>query len=779
MRKTLRFMVIAATAAMVMLSTNAMADDGEKTTEQRVSANGSYQFKPSWGIGLQYGLTFTEMTNWNDYLLIPGHQNYFDVNFVADHELYVEFTPVEGFRISVMGGFSSLYISDTGFSYAFGGVEPAFSVRRSFYEFAVGLGLGYGYSLLDSDSADDMDGHGLLLRPFVEARFYPCDIFAIYLRLAFSYYKEFGLEASDFVKANDKKKVVDEEKLSYAGPNVAVGVRFGSYPEPVLVVPDSDGDGVLDDIDDCPDVAGDETHYGCPNPDSDGDGLCDAWVSEKGLSSSFTATCKGIDKCENDAEDIDGFEDEDGCPDPDNDKDGICDAWVAEQGLSDKYADVCSGSDKCADDAEDIDGFLDKDGCADPDNDGDGLCDPWVSEKGLSEKYAAVCKEKDLCPNVSSNMKGTYGCGNPDPDGDGYCDAWVYEQNIASYFPQCKGLDQCPNEKGEDTKGCIKRRVEVTEAAIQINDTINFAVNKATIKKDSDSLLEEIAQVFKDNPQIKKVSIEGHTDLSGNAKKNQKLSEDRAKAVMDRLVKLGVDPARMESKGFGSSKPVEPLAKGQKKETKEQAAKNRRVEFNIIEQDQVKKTMTVDQARNAGYTRDQVRPLDTNGNPVPATASKNATTTVTPAPNSPAAASKADAKAAADKAVADAKAAADKKAADAKAAADKAVADAKAAADKKAADAKAAADKAAADKKAAEAKAKAAADKAAADAKAAADKASAAAKAAADKAAADKKSAEEKAAAAAAAAKKASSSPANAAAAAEAAAAAAAAASKK
>ena len=697
-------------AAIALFSTNAMAEEesgDSSSTEKRVSANGTYEFQLSWGVGLQYGLTFTDMANWNDYLLIPAKMNYFDVDIVADHEIYAEVTPVEGFRISVFGGYQSLYISNTGFNYGYAGVEPAFSVRRSFYEFAVGLGIGYGKSWLDNDNGD-IDGHGLLVRPFVEARFYPCDIFALYLRIAFSYYKEFGIDGvddlTDYAKGRlDTENNFNADKLSYAGPNLAIGVRFGDYKTPVKVVPDSDGDGVLDDIDDCVDESGSEEFNGCPNPDPDGDGMCDPWVAEKDLAESFAKVCKGTDKCSDEAEDVDGYKDDDGCADPDNDGDGICDAWVSEKGLSDKYASICKGADKCADESEDVDGFKDDDGCADPDNDGDGICDPWVSEKGLSDKYASVCKGKDLCPNVASSSNAFQGCVNPDADEDGFCDAWVYENNLQGNFPQCKGKDMCPNEKGDDAKGCIKRRVEVTADKIEINEAINFASGKATIQKSSDSLLEEIANVFKNNPQIKKVEIQGHTDLSGNAKSNQKLSENRAKAVYDRLVKLGVEKDRMISKGYGMSQPVEPLAKGQKKETAEQAAKNRRVVFLILEQDEVKSTMTIGEAKDAGFARDEVKVLTKE----------------------------------------ESKEAAKKEATPEGQNAKKAVTEAKKAADnaKKTADdaAKKAADKAAADKKAAEAAAKKAADKAAADKKAA----EAAAKKAADKAAADKKAAEE------------------------------------
>ncbi len=76
---------------------------------------------------------------------------------------------------------------------------------------------------------------------------------------------------------------------------------------------DQDGDGILDNVDQCPRVAEDKDGFededGCPDPDNDKDGIPDA-----------------TDKCPTDPEDKDGFEDEDGCPEPDNDKDGIVDA---------------------------------------------------------------------------------------------------------------------------------------------------------------------------------------------------------------------------------------------------------------------------------------------------------------------------------------------------------------------------------------------------------------------------------------------------------------------
>ena len=76
---------------------------------------------------------------------------------------------------------------------------------------------------------------------------------------------------------------------------------------------DADGDGILDNVDQCPRVAEDKDGFededGCPDPDNDKDGIPDT-----------------ADKCPNEPEDKDGVEDEDGCPDPDNDNDGILDA---------------------------------------------------------------------------------------------------------------------------------------------------------------------------------------------------------------------------------------------------------------------------------------------------------------------------------------------------------------------------------------------------------------------------------------------------------------------
>ncbi|HEU0032722.1 MAG TPA: OmpA family protein [Kofleriaceae bacterium] len=248
---------------------------------------------------------------------------------------------------------------------------------------------------------------------------------------------------------------------------------------------DADGDGILDNADQCPRVPEDKDGFadddGCPEDDNDSDGIADK-----------------IDGCPNDAEDKDNFEDDDGCPDLDNDKDGFADRV-----------------DTCPMDPEDKDGFEDDDGCPEPDNDKDGFLD------------------KD---------------------------------------------DKCPLEAGVAPDGCPKKYnlVVVTEKKIELKQTVYFDTNKATIKKVSFALLDDVALALKDNPKIK-VEIQGHTDSQGNDKFNLKLSQRRAESVRAYLDKKGIDRSRMTAKGYGEEVPIAD------NRTTDGRSQNRRVEFVITE----------------------------------------------------------------------------------------------------------------------------------------------------------------------------------------------------
>lgn len=101
---------------------------------------------------------------------------------------------------------------------------------------------------------------------------------------------------------------------------------------------------------------------------------------------------------------------------------------------------------------------------------------------------------------------------------------------------------------------------------------INFDVDKATLRPDAQPILAEIDKLLQADPALK-LSIEGHTDNTGAAAHNQTLSAARARSVLGALVGLGVDPARLQSRGFGQDKPLADNA------SEDGRMKNRRVEL--------------------------------------------------------------------------------------------------------------------------------------------------------------------------------------------------------
>ncbi len=146
-----------------------------------------------------------------------------------------------------------------------------------------------------------------------------------------------------------------------AGFGVTLGGHEPPPPLPVVqLVKDTDGDGITDDKDNCPNEAGPKENNGCPDKDRDGDGVIDR-----------------LDKCPDKA----GPKERDGCPEEDRDHDGIPDS-----------------ADKCPDDPEDKDGFEDADGCPDPDNDKDGIpdtADKCPNEPETKNGY----QDEDGCPD--------------------------------------------------------------------------------------------------------------------------------------------------------------------------------------------------------------------------------------------------------------------------------------------------------------------------------------------------------------------------------------------
>jgi outer membrane protein OmpA-like peptidoglycan-associated protein len=257
------------------------------------------------------------------------------------------------------------------------------------------------------------------------------------------------------------------------------------------VIGDRDHDGILDNVDRCPDTPEDKDGFqdtdGCPDLDNDADGIPDV-----------------ADKCPNVPEDRDGFEDQDGCPELDNDKDGILDRV-----------------DKCPNEPEDNDGWDSLDGCPDPDNDADGILDV-----------------NDLCPFEPETVNG-------------------YADN-----------DGCPDEE----------QVRVVGDKIVLDDRVHFFVNSAVIRQVSYPLLTRLAKLVSEHPEYTHISVEGHADERGPEDFNRKLSEDRAKSVLEFMVKQGIARERLSSQGFGASRPLVD------KKNEYAWLLNRRVEFTVTRQ---------------------------------------------------------------------------------------------------------------------------------------------------------------------------------------------------
>lgn len=123
-------------------------------------------------------------------------------------------------------------------------------------------------------------------------------------------------------------------------------------------------------------------------------------------------------------------------------------------------------------------------------------------------------------------------------------------------------------------------RVEVKDNKIVIHEKIQFGFDTAEILPESNSLLAEIAEVIKKNPQIQGLRIEGHASAEGSDDYNLKLSDARAKAVLQHLISNGgVSKEMLQSQGFGEQQPIAD------NDTEEGREANRRVEFTITKQD--------------------------------------------------------------------------------------------------------------------------------------------------------------------------------------------------
>ncbi len=159
--------------------------------------------------------------------------------------------------------------------------------------------------------------------------------------------------------------------------------------------------------------------------------------------------------------------------------------------------------------------------------------------------------------------------------------AVMLKGEASGYMPHLSPAEVRASEDARPTLQINKRpktpSVKVEGKEIKISKQIHFETDSAKILGDSNSLLEEIADVLQRNPGIHKVEIQGHTDNTGTREHNIQLSDARASSVKAWLVAAGVDGSRLVPKGYGPDRPVAPNV------TAANRTKNRRVQFIILE----------------------------------------------------------------------------------------------------------------------------------------------------------------------------------------------------
>lgn len=303
------------------------------------------------------------------------------------------------------------------------------------------LGVGAGYTWLDEEGAGT--GNGTL-----GFNFWVSDNIALNIQTSY-------------------KSSFDEDNLNKHFQHAA-GIIFAFGGK------DTDGDGIYDKDDACPDTPGLAEFNGCP--DTDGDGITDA---------------------EDECPETPGVAEFNGCADTDGD--GIADP---------------------KDDCPTVAGVASLNGC--PDADGDGVKDA-----------------DDKCPDEAGPAENN-GCPFVDADGDGVLDK----------------DDQCPEVAGTAANnGCPEVTVEVISQLNEYSKTILFDLSKASIRKESYDALDAIVDIMKEYPEAA-FHIAGHTDSSGSAEFNEKLSGERAASVRSYLVSHGIAADQITSKGYGEEYPI-------------------------------------------------------------------------------------------------------------------------------------------------------------------------------------------------------------------------------
>jgi OOP family OmpA-OmpF porin len=248
---------------------------------------------------------------------------------------------------------------------------------------------------------------------------------------------------------------------------------------------------------------------------------------------------------------VPGLKEFEGCPDTDGD--GIPDnkdscpeeAGPAElNGCPDSDGDGIADKDDACPDAA---GSAEMNGC--PDSDGDGIAD-----------------NLDKCPQEAGEAAND-GCPEDDRDGDGVPDK----------------DDVCPDEAGDAANnGCPELPEKLITFMKGENSTLFFVVNSAVVTDESSAKLKILTDLLGTYTKVN-VVIEGHASSDGSTAYNQTLSEKRANSVKEALMAMGVDASRLETIGYGETKPTEDNSTAAGRTANRRVQFERKVQLKVVE----------------------------------------------------------------------------------------------------------------------------------------------------------------------------------------------------
>jgi len=310
-------------------------------------------------------------------------------------------------------------------------------------------------------------------------------------------------------------------------------------------------------------------------PDRDLDGLVDA-----------------RDDCPDDPEDIDAWEDQDGCPEPTRVTVKVVDQHdlpidaasvrlagqgIARQGTAGQQLDLDAGSYDVVVDAADFgahEAVLSVPVGA-----------PYealvrlhvVPQEGL---VSVQVKDKD---GDALDAAVAFGDKTPELTHGGAAHAtlpggsWTLKVESEGYHPLRQEVTVRGGEEVLVLAVLEPELVQLTQERIEIKDSVYFETAKATIKPESYGLLNQVADVLRDHPELQRVRIEGHTDSRGGDSYNLELSQERAASVREYLIGEGIAAKRLSSIGYGETRPLDA------RENEAAWSQNRRVDFWIEE----------------------------------------------------------------------------------------------------------------------------------------------------------------------------------------------------